>query len=284
MKDVNLLVMVDRSSPASRAYLTYLKSAGFKPEAILVLDILRPSSKTNLLKSILGEKLVAYVLRIYRFLIFKYRLKEQAKLIKIMGNHFDIKVNFFGLFNYGQFSDRVDRLIVEGLEDPKLLDYFSNSEIKTILFTGGGILKPELLNVDGVKFIHIHPGIVPDVKGSDGPLWSMLLKRKLGYSGFYMSDGIDTGEVFIRKEYRMPKFKVYDLIPDVDLDTVYMAFLSCFDVHLRAITLVNLIEFVEDSGFSLNKIPGEVQDESEGRTYFFMHKNLRDFVLSRIIN
>ena len=47
----------------------------------------------------------------------------------------------------------------------KLIEFIKNSQIDFFIFTGGGILKKEILNCES-KFIHFHPGIVPEYRGS----------------------------------------------------------------------------------------------------------------------
>ena len=46
------------------------------------------------------------------------------------------------------------------INHPKLIKYLINLDSKYFIFSGGGILKTEILNI-GKKFLHLHPGIVP---------------------------------------------------------------------------------------------------------------------------
>jgi len=45
----------------------------------------------------------------------------------------------------------------KSINDIRVIEAFKQSKIKYCIFSGGGILRKEILNT-GVKFIHIHPG------------------------------------------------------------------------------------------------------------------------------
>ena len=118
-----------------------------------------------------------------------------------------------------------ETLDITNLEDEKLIKYIQTEQDKTFLFTGGGILKEKLLSIKDTKFIHIHPGVVPDVKGADGIFWSYLLKNKVGYSCFYMNSGIDTGDIVQINEYKLHKFNNVDFTK-FDDDKLYRVMTS----------------------------------------------------------
>ena len=71
-----------------------------------------------------------------------------------------------------------------------------------------GILPPSLLALPGVKFIHVHPGFLPYVRGSDGLLWSALIRNKPGVSVFYMDPEIDGGKIISAGEISPLTFPV----------------------------------------------------------------------------
>jgi len=149
-------------------------------------------------------------------------------------------------------------------------------------------LKEPLLSLNGLRFLHIHPGIVPDVRGADCFFWSLLLRGKAGYSTFYMNPGIDTGDVITKHEF------------DVDLahlelekyhnDKIYLAILKFYDPCLRIMSLIYFLNsmleetvLTDDSkSVNMREIPSEKQDIAEGRMYFFMHKCVRNSVIDSL--
>lgn len=284
MKDLDLLVLADRNSSVCRAYLSYLKAFGYKPKKILLVDHIGPSKIVNRISRVFGRQLTSHLLRLYRIIVSLRRnnAPEWMPLAKYMNAQFEHPVPFFDAFNYSDYAHEVETVVVKGFDDSRLLDAVINSRIKALLFTGGGLVKPELLSLPDTKIIHIHPGIVPDIKGADGILWSVLLRGKPGYSGFYMSPGIDTGDILIKIEYKLPCFDKHIYLETQTFDGMYKALLFSFDAHMRAKTLIALIEKSEDLNCVLEDMPKEAQIKESGRVYFFMHRVLRNAALETL--
>jgi len=273
MKYLDLTVLFHDSMP-SRIYLSILYQNGYCPKKIIYLKF-RRGTKYNIAKNIIGERLLNKIIE-----------KRKSKFIDInFANIFLEKFNLsYELLNKDikAYSKEYVEVDVNNLQDQNLIDYLSNEETKTFLFTGGGILRKELLSIKDSKFIHIHPGIVPDVKGADGLFWSYLLRGKAGYSCFYMNEGIDTGDILQKDEYQLHKFKNIDL-DKYKKEELYKYMLHYYDPCFRAQTLVNLIKKSEQSNQELNQLNYEVQNPEDGITYFFMHKKLRDFTLDKMV-
>ena len=51
------------------------------------------------------------------------------------------------------------------------------------------------------KFIHIHPGYLPEIKGADGSLWHINKHNNIGISSFFMSKKIDEGLVIAKEKF-----------------------------------------------------------------------------------
>ncbi|MCP4914386.1 MAG: hypothetical protein GY909_14830 [Oligoflexia bacterium] len=67
-----------------------------------------------------------------------------------------------------------------------------------IVFGGQGIVKEPLLS--SKKSLNVHPGLLPNYRGLDPVLWSLLNKEQQGATVHMMSEGIDEGPIFIAKE------------------------------------------------------------------------------------
>jgi hypothetical protein len=279
MRDIDLMVLADRSSSVCRAYLTYLNSEGFRPKKILLIDFIAKSKRNDTLIRLFGKTSTIHLLRMYRWVAGKRNTdkKKWVELSRIMDSKFENSVNFFGEFNYSDYAGEVCQLVIDGFDDPALLDVVERSDIRTMLYTGGGIVRPRLLELSNKELIHIHPGVVPYVKGADGILWSALVRKKLGYSGFYMNPGIDTGDVLITKEYPIPVFDK-SLLKEFSADDLYKALLFSYDAHMRAKTLILLLDNWKRTSNPLWDMSRQKQKE-EGRIYFFMHPRLRSAVL-----
>jgi len=273
MKTIDLTVLYHESI-ASRVYLALLKKKGFRLKKIIEIQVPPNNPKYLLVEKYLGVTLSAYLLNMFR------SLKNCSSKSRQLSRQF---LNDFGI-TQADLNKKVDGYALEyetiriaSLDDPTLKAKLEQEKIKTFLFTGGGILKKDILNIRGAKFLHIHPGIVPDVKGADCFFWSCLIKERPGYSVFYMNPGIDTGDIVHSKEfdfsYSIEKFG------DYSNDDIYRSILDVYDPALRILTF---IELLDRESHEFSDLPYEEQNPEEGRTYFFMHKHLRNFVIDKL--
>ncbi len=271
-------------SLTARIYLAMLEKYGYKPSKIILLHKSRDSVgwKHSLVQRALGKKYAARVSSIYTKL-YQYKLFDIFSKNILSKQGLSIRDINNCLKKYKP-SD-IAELTVKNLDDDTLIAYIEKNVHGPILFTGGGILKNKILSIPTVKFIHIHPGIVPDIRGADCLFWSYLLNGKAGYSVFYMNEGIDTGDILHKKEFDI-KLKNMNANNQSNL---YKSILSYYDPCLRIKTFIEILDKQakmsknNDSTIDLMNLPFEKQDSSHGRMYFFMHKELRDFVISKLI-
>ena len=107
------------------------------------------------------------------------------------------------------------------INEPELINHVQTKSIDYYIFTGGGILKKDILN-SGSKFLHFHPGIVPEYRGSTCFYYSILKQNFCGVTAFIMDENLDTGNIIHQKTFSKPNH--------IFLDNVY-------DAHIRAETM-----------------------------------------------
>lgn len=178
---------------------------------------------------------------------------------------------------FTDYADVVDKVMVANFRDPVLTKALSDLSPATGLFTGGGLVPNELLSINGIRFLHIHPGLLPHVRGADGILWSMLVRGRPGASCFYMAPGLDEGDVTLADEFAPIKIHLPDG-PRPNDQMLYRAVFSFLDPALRARLLLRLIE----KGDDLDDLPAQTQDTTAGVTYHFMNPVLRRAALGAI--
>ena len=189
----------------------------------------------------------------------------------------DIYDEILGSINYEEFTETFQTIMVDDYKDPALQVLISNLRHKTILFTGGGILPPNLIALQDIRFVHVHPGFLPHIRGSDGLLWSTLIRGKPGVSIFYMDTAIDWGNIITAGEFPSLAFPVK---PEdrPDDQTLYRMVFSYYDPMLRAQKLIKVL----NQGKDLGSFPSNSQDLSSGVTYHFMHPAMRNVALKRL--
>lgn len=147
------------------------------------------------------------------------------------------------------------------INHPMLIEYLKYNRCDYVIFTGGGILKSPILKL-GPKFIHLHPGIVPQYRGSTCYYYSLLNEGKCGVTAFVMDEGLDTGPIIYQKIFSKPDHKYIDEI---------------YDAHIRSETLIDILK-----SNLLQEVKFGVQN-SDGETYFIIHPVLKHIAILNCI-
>jgi folate-dependent phosphoribosylglycinamide formyltransferase PurN len=69
------------------------------------------------------------------------------------------------------------------------------------IFTGGNILRDEVLKVPRLGVLNSHRALLPEIRGMSSPEWSLLCGVPLGITIHFMDSGIDTGPILLRREF-----------------------------------------------------------------------------------
>ena len=69
------------------------------------------------------------------------------------------------------------------------------------IFTGGDILRDEVLNVPRLGILNSHLALLPEIRGMSSPEWSLLGGVPLGITIHFMDSGVDTGPILLRREF-----------------------------------------------------------------------------------
>jgi hypothetical protein len=274
MKTIPLGILAFRGGcPVTEAYLATLKNHGFRPSVILAIDYVGEGARAAKLQRLLGTRLSSMLLRHWR----NRSVRISSELKERLQRDYPVKLQPGREPRFKNFADRVDYLTIKDYADPRLREAMRTCGAGTFLYCSGGRV-PAAVFEEGFRILHIHPGVVPHVKGSDGLLWSMLAREKPGASCFYMDAGIDTGNLIATAEYAMPRWPGLNAAPDV----LYEALIHCYDPHLRASLLVDVLKGPGRNGDGdLASLPASTQVHGGGH-YYTMHRLLRDRALSRL--
>ena len=142
-----------------------------------------------------------------------------------------------------------------------VIDEIKNSPSDYIVYSGPGgtILRSEILSA-GKSFLHVHPGWLPDYRGSTTIYYSMLAGDDVGCSVIIMIEKVDEGPVFYRHRFT----------PDKETDLDYV-----LDPAVRTATLVDF--FNQNRGKSL--IPITLRTDKENEIFFIIHPLLKHLAI-----
>ena len=288
MKTLPLTILV-HEGPLARSYLLAMRQAGFRPRNILLMVMSHhPSTQKPVGRFLPGALRTAYCQSV-QDQSHNYWPRQIAKthpgLVRAVAASLEESMSGAGAmleelpggFDYAQHCEGFERVLVRDLKDQALSRALKKYSPGAVLYTGGGLVPRSVLDLQGLRFLHVHPGYLPYVRGGDCLMWSMLLRGRPGASCFYMAPGIDTGEIIAKREF--PPLKVDSGTDLPDDDTLYRTIFSFYDPVLRALVFV---QDVLPLGEDLTSLPSEEQDESEGVTYHFMHEEMRAVALRRI--
>ena len=144
------------------------------------------------------------------------------------------------------------------INHPLLYNFLKESDVDFFIFTGGGILKDQILSINS-KFIHLHPGLVPEYKGSTCFYYSIIDNDRSGVTAFIMNSGLDTGDIILQKIFPKPNHQYLDEI---------------YDANIRSEVLIEILQ-----NNLLDKIELRKQNPIDGTTYFIIHPVLKHIAI-----
>lgn len=153
------------------------------------------------------------------------------------------------------------------VNDDKVVELINKKQSDLIIFSGygGQILKPQHFS-GAIPYLHMHPGALPEERGSTTIYYSILNGRACTVSAFFMTAEIDAGKLVVEKSYPVPP-------KAVSIDTWY-------DNSIRADCLKRAIMYLLSNGFNLPEPKSSTSDAE----YFVIHPVLKHIALLSLRN
>ena len=276
------LTVLYHEGPMARAYLAAMRACGLRPQRLIRLVTLPPTGLLRVLPGSLGRTVRAQLQHQRMSHWPRWLLRTCPGLVNAMAGavreRLGLPVDAVEVVT-GALADREHAEEVEvmdvpgGYADPALARRLVGAG--TVLFTGGGLVPAALLAQDGLRLLHIHPGVLPEIRGADGLLWSLLVRGRPGASCLFLDAGIDTGPVVAARDLPHVRFPVADAARPDD-KSLYRALYSFWDPFLRARLLVDVLHDTPD----LAALVPPPQDAAAGTVFHFMNPALRKKVLA----
>ncbi len=156
------------------------------------------------------------------------------------------------------------------INSQEIREALSKAECKNFIFTGGGILKKEVLSLD-IDFIHVHPGDINYYRGSTCFHYSYLNKQSVSCTTFIMRKELDRGEVLDISHIHQNIFIEND--QSFFIDYIY-------DPFIRSISLKKLFPHLEN----LKKKKKIRINKFYGHDHYVIHPVLRSLFIKKINN
>ena len=102
----------------------------------------------------------------------------------------------------------------------QVMPHIQELDLDLIVFGGTRIIRGEILDHPKDGVINSHPGLLPECRGSASPAWSVYHDIPIGSSTHFCDNGIDTGELLMRREVTVKRGMTYE---DLCYETLVLA-------------------------------------------------------------
>lgn len=146
----------------------------------------------------------------------------------------------------------------DNVNDPQVIEAVADCDVSVLVYSGpgGAILGKDILNA-GKRFLHVHPGLVPQYRGSTTIYYSLLQENNCGASAIFLDETIDTGAIIATQTYPEPQDRAL-------IDYGY-------DPYIRSDLLIRVLSEYQEVG----EFVARPQSDDPGETYYIMHPVLR---------
>jgi len=208
--------------------------------------------------------------KIYLYYLIKHNLKLSFLLLLEKTNKKSEKTIYHHEYDLSLSIEKIcekisipyKKIYATNPNDPKVIETLKQRDEKIFIFSGpsGVILKEDILNTSKL-FLHAHPGLLPEYRGSTTIYYSLLKENICGVTAFFLDKQIDTGPILKRKRFPPPKQN---------------ANLNLYDNIIRAELLVELLKEVDLNSLVLQK---KQVDNPQSETYYIVHPILKHIAI-----
>ncbi len=191
---------------------------------------------------------------------------EDAETLPALAKRLELNARSLNELCLGQ---QIPCLTVRDHNDPRALELLRSVQPDVIAFTGGGLLRKDLLAIPRLGVLNCHSGILPLYRGMDVVEWPMIEGRLedvgVGLTLHFMDAGVDTGPILLQKRV--------ELRPG---DTIAL---------LRRRMEPMMVEVMLEGlrGLRDGTITPNPQRAEDGRQYFVMHPRIKDCAERRLV-
>ena len=163
---------------------------------------------------------------------------------------------------------KIPLLVVRNLNQSQSQRFLGRLKPDVIAFTGGGLIRSNILSIPRLGILNCHTGLLPQFRGMDVVEWTAA-EGEIGHVGFgvtlhLMDKGLDTGPILLRKKMEAkPGDTFHSIRTRLEVQMVKM--------------MVAGVRGLRDR--KLKPIP---QNLNRGKQYFVMHPRMAEFAEKKL--
>lgn len=96
-------------------------------------------------------------------------------------------------------SRNIPRLEVANHNDGRCEEILKDLQPDLIVLGDTRIIQPHIINIPTIGIVNIHPGYLPDVRGNNPYIWSIIHDLPQGCTVHFIDPEIDTGPIILRR-------------------------------------------------------------------------------------
>ncbi len=192
-------------------------------------------------------------------------IREESRVRGYDRSYFDTGLDLESFLRRSPSTRRIPTG-ASGINDAAISEALDADPETLWIFSGGGILKPHLFR-DGRRILHVHPGRIPEFRGSTCFYYSLLSRNELAATCFVLEPDLDRGQILFETRFE------HNLRLEAD-QRFFMD--SILDPWMRSIAL---------KGALLRPLPAprEPSHQAEdGNAFFVAHPFLRHLAIQRM--
>lgn len=110
----------------------------------------------------------------------------------------------------------IDNLFfVEEVNSEEVRDILISNKVELLILTTVHIIKPIIIDIDGLTILNAHTGWLPKYRGLDANLKALRDGHQLGLSVHKVTKEIDAGEIYLRESFQIDFYDV-DILKQMD--------------------------------------------------------------------
>ena len=146
--------------------------------------------------------------------------EEREKFLKrIEGNRIAERIEI-QLEKLSQKGIDVEHVEVPIHNSEEVMPHIRELDLDIIVFGGTRIIRGEILDYPKYGVVNSHPGLLPECRGSASPAWSVYHDIPIGTSTHFCDNGVDTGQLLLRREVPVKRGMKYE---DLCYETLVLA-------------------------------------------------------------
>ena len=146
--------------------------------------------------------------------------EEREKFLKrIEGNRIAERIEI-QLEKLSQKGIDVEHVEVPIHNSEEVMPHLRELDLDIIVFGGTRIIRGEILDYPKYGVVNSHPGLLPECRGSASPAWSVYHDIPIGSSTHFCDNGVDTGQLLLRREVPVKRGMKYE---DLCYETLVLA-------------------------------------------------------------